>query len=484
MPLSRETFNAAFLVSLAGTIWIPFPALAQKTSPPSAPPARKSKAKPAPRTKLNSLPAAKPNSRVQMDFRDASVDDILDFFSVISGLTVIKDPGLQGTATLISPHPIPLSRALKVLRAMLNSRGYDMNQDEDMLTIVPKGRGSKPGDNRKRGNSGGNPGAKPNSPAPNPNNEKSRVFQLNYAAAKAVASMVHDLYPNGKGGAAPVRVSSNDESNTVVVIGSAEQLLDISQIIEQIDHTPDSDRQSQVFPLKYAEAKSVAGIVNDLFSNGGGRRNRKDGGGSSPVSSQPARASSDDYSNSVVVTASSDQLSEISQMIERIDHPVESDQITQVYPVRYLEASDMAGVIANVLIASATGGASGPRSSDITQKRSGGRGAAALLGGQVAISEEANSLVVTANPDDQTLVGSVIRKLDIPQKTQSTAFVRSLTNASAADVALILAQMFGSRSNFGAFSNNFGNRNNRFGNNNSLFNNNNRRLGGSIRSSR
>src|SRR5438067_1131886 len=80
----------------------PLPLAAPDAAPPAAsPPASRatgSKTKGAPRARLSSLPIARPQSRITMDFRDAPIDQILSFFSVISGLTVIKDPGLQGTA--------------------------------------------------------------------------------------------------------------------------------------------------------------------------------------------------------------------------------------------------------------------------------------------------------------------------------------------------------------------------------------------------
>ncbi len=363
----------------------------------AAAPAAKSKVKEPPKSRLTSLPRARPQSKVTMDFRDAPVDQILNFYSVITGLTVIKDPGLTGTATLISPRPMTVDDSIKVLDALLDSRGYRLDRSSTMMRVVNKGGGGGGRGNRGGGDTS-NPGGNPS---------------------------------GGRG-------------------------------------ERSSDEKTQVFQLKYASAKSLASIVNDLYKNAAQAANRGRGGNNNNNNNQPqpqasfARASADDYSNSVIATGPPDQLTQIQDMINQIDKPVGSNQVTQVFPVKYLNVTDLASVVSNVLLATATNSATSGSAGSIPLERrafmNARMGSSAATNGQVVAHAETNSLIVTASEESLDLVQNVIQELDKPQQPQSTTFVRNLKNASATEVAQLLNQMYGSRNN--------NNRNSFFGNNN------------------
>ena len=166
-----------------------------------------------------------------MDFRDVPIDQILNYFSIASGLTVIKDPGLQGTATLMNTRPITLGDAFGVLGALLDSRGFQMTRTATMIQIAPKGQGggfgrgsfggpggfgSGPGGfgGTQANNAGGNPTGGPGAGFPGfggggpggfggrgRSQDQTEVYRLQYASAKALATIVNDLFKNATTGA-------------------------------------------------------------------------------------------------------------------------------------------------------------------------------------------------------------------------------------------------------------------------------------------
>ncbi|MBW3624970.1 MAG: hypothetical protein KY468_16350 [Armatimonadetes bacterium] len=366
---------------------------------PAARPAPKPTAQP--RARLTSLPRAKPPSNVTMDFRDAPIDQILNFFSVVSGLTVIKDPGLQGNATLITPRPVPLNDAISILEALLDSRGFRLERTATMLRILPKGGGG-----------GGRPGG-------------------------------------GRGERGP---GGSEDGGGFAGLGGGRR----------------NAEQTQVFQLQYARAQGVATIVNDLFRNNaanragrpGGPNNNNNTAAAAAVQPVGARASADEYSNSVVVMGPTPQIELIGSIIEQIDKPVGTNQVTQVFPIKNVLAQEMAGVIGNVLIANAQQGAANtPATLEQRANNNNNRGRrwgqnAAAANGQVVAHTQTNSVVVTASEEQLDLVQAVVEELDKPQEVQGTTFVRNLRNASAAEVAQMLNQIYQRR----GIGGNFGNR--------------------------
>ncbi|MGC8833604.1 MAG: hypothetical protein ACP5R4_06070, partial [Armatimonadota bacterium] len=156
-----------------------------------------------------SPPVGVSNTTVTMNFRGADIDRILDFFGSVMGLTVIKDPSLTGTATIIAPKPISVEQAFNILNAYLETRGYTAVRENGMLKVRPQrqgGPGGFPGFGTARGTDGGSGSgggrgseqqgfggltlAEP----------ETRVFQLKYAGAQSISRIINELFRDTGGG--------------------------------------------------------------------------------------------------------------------------------------------------------------------------------------------------------------------------------------------------------------------------------------------
>jgi general secretion pathway protein D len=386
-----------------------------------------------------SPPVGVGNTMVTMNFRGADIDRILDFFGSVMGLTVIKDPSLTGTATIIAPKPIPVEQAFNILNAYLETRGYTAVRENGMLKVRPQRQGGGPGFGFPGAARGGTEGGSDTSGGRGSGQQgfggltlaepETRVFQLKYAGAQSISRIINELFRDTGGSQQQVQ----------------QRMQQIMQLVGRQFGGPGGGNQQQRDRMQ-----NILQRLMPMIQSG--------------ASSGTARASFDTYSNSVVVTAPPKLLEQIQAIIEELDQQVSTSMKTQVFTLKYVDCTEMARVVSSLLVATASGGASSGALRDVpfearvfAAARAGGSGALASATGQVVAHEETNSIIVTASPDTLQTIASVIEKLDVKPEYQSTTFVFPLEKASANDVANILSSMFGRRTTggfgFGGFFN-------------------------------
>ena len=240
----------------------------------------------------------------------------------------------------------------------------------------------------------------------------------------------------------------------------------------------------KIYPIKFANATSVARVVNEafqstsgntnpfaaMFGGGGAQFNRGGGGnqnggrgnrggnqgnpfaalgGGGNQQGSNVRASSDDFSNSVIVNAPDKEQKEVERVIKTIDKETATPQHTKVFTLQYATAAEVAPTIQNVLTNNAPRGVGGITSQGQNPQDRFQQairfGSTQASFGTVAADARTNSLVVTATDESQLIVESVIKSLDKPIEFASTTFVFPLNNAKADDVATLLRSAFGTR---------------------------------------
>lgn len=348
-----------------------------------------------------------PATRIKLDFRNASVDNVLSLFQKTSGVTIVKDPALTGTITVTSASAVPLNEAFQILSTTLGLKNFEMRKDGNLLVIRQRQqRGG--GGGREGGGSGFDPALLSQFGS---SQAELRVYQLKYANASQVARVLNEVF---------------------------------------------AQTQSPFEQLMQMQAMQQAG------GGGGGNRGRggfQGRGGMGTRSGGAVRASADDFSNSVIVNASSRDQGQVEDLIQELDKETEQPQKAKVYRLQYATAEELAPVVQNVLVSNAPRGRGGigtqqnvPFEQRMQQAfRLGGAQAAF---GTVVADSRTNALVVTATEENQVLVGDVIKELDLDVPLAASTFVIPLNNARADQVANLLNQAFGTRTggggNFGA----------------------------------
>jgi general secretion pathway protein D len=344
-----------------------------------------------------------PTKKIQLSFRNASADAIIDLLSKQSGITIIKDPALNTPMTVTTPKAVPLKDAFAVFNSALGLRGFEMTKEGSILVIK----------RREQGRGGGMGGFDPSMLAnmfQAPQNEL-KVYRIKFAASSEVARVVNEVFV-----------------------------------------------QQQQMSLGGLGAM-MGGFAMGGGGNQGGRFGRQGGGGGGGFNfgglgggqQATVRASSDDFSNSVIVNAPKDKQFEVESLIEEIDKQTDQPQTTKLYKVEFAVATDLQSVIQGVLQSNAPRGRGGPTA----QRQGGGGFFGALFGGNnqtqgsVTADDRSNTLVVTTTADNQKIVEGVLKELDQEVEIANTTFVFPLQNARADSVATILQQAFGNRGNTG-----------------------------------
>lgn len=82
---------------------------------------------------------------VKLNFKNAGVDSVLQFFMDQTGVTILRDPSFKDPLTLASATPVTLDRAFDILKAVIDLRGFSITKNDDMLVIKPKEGGGRDG---------------------------------------------------------------------------------------------------------------------------------------------------------------------------------------------------------------------------------------------------------------------------------------------------------------------------------------------------
>lgn len=348
-----------------------------------------------------------PKKNIKLDFKNANVDMVLQYFSKASGVTIVKDPTLTSPITLSTAQAIPLTEAFDVLSAALSVRKYEIQKDGKILVVRAKAQ-------QQGGRNGGMNGQSFDPSMLEGLGQQTqltlKVYQLKNALASTVAKTLNDVY----------------------------------------------------------QSNSTGGFNFGNFGGGGGRAQFGGRGGQTGrfnfggLSSGPTvRASSDDYSNSVIVNAASKDQKQVEDLIKQLDRETDEAVKAVVYPLEFAFSDDLQAVVSGVLQANQPRGRGGQSSSQQVDQRFtffpfGGGNNQNRNNGQVVSEPRTNALIVTTTPQNHELIAKVIKDLDKDIKYEPSTFVIPLDNARADQMATLLQQAFGRRQGVNGGTNNTG----------------------------
>jgi general secretion pathway protein D len=227
-------------------------------------------------------------------------------------------------------------------------------------------------------------------------NSEMVIYPLRRAEATAVASVINDLYKQttsrGKGGGAPapgqpgfnpqqpqaggaaarpsVVAVADGRTNSVIVVASRDKQIEIAKkLIATLDDDDTNTLDTRFIKVKYADAATVANLVNGVLSNMHGTASSGGSGGSSfqsrafggfdpfgfgngggnsqaTTSSDPfGKVVADPRTNSLLVTASTDRMAKIEELIKQMDVAVLTETTTFVVPLKHAQAADVSAAL-------------------------------------------------------------------------------------------------------------------------------------------
>jgi general secretion pathway protein D len=299
-----------------------------------------------------------PTTQISFNFKDASVDAILDYLSQTAGFVVVKEQPITGRVTVLSKQPVTPEEAVTLLQSVLKVNGFTIIQMGRVLDITTR-------DKAKKGNIPVRFGADPEQiPATD-----ELITQVIPVRSVDAVKLKQDLQPLI---GTDADLSANGGSNTVIMTDTSANIRRIVEIISNLDKRDSLENTIIVKQLKYADATAAAKLVTDIFKppdqsngqnanvppqvaffralRGGGRGGGGGGGGGGADESDKGQtgkvlASADQRTNTVVVTGPADTLKVIQNVLEQLDANPAAEQTFFLYSLKNGQAIDMASTL-------------------------------------------------------------------------------------------------------------------------------------------
>ncbi len=436
-----------------------------------------------PQTGKPSTSATAEDPQLMLNFQDVPLQSVLEYMSEAAGFIILGDTKVHGDVTILSKQPLNREEAIDLLDTILNEKGYTAIRRERILKIVEKDKALIEDIPVK---SGADP-----VDIPKKDVMVTQIIPIRFGNAGQLIENISDLLPDY------ATISANDGSNAIILTDTQTNIHRIAEIVSALDTSISSISEIRVFPLVYADAKQLAEVVKGLFENrssgssrssssrgsssaiaemmrarfGGGssssrssgssgRSSRSGGSGSSAALAAASRvvAISEERTNSLVVSAPSDVIPTIEQLVKEMDRTIEDVTELQVFKLKYADAYEMAEVLTDLFsdkdeIENSRGGyrfgswgrSSSSSSSSRSRSSSSGNSSERMLQQKkvVAVADpRTNSVIVSATAELMKQIALMVERLDDNKAKQQKVYTYSLQNADVEGVSAILRSMF------------------------------------------
>jgi general secretion pathway protein D len=367
------------------------------------------------------LEADEDTGKVRIDFNDAEITVIIDAISKLSGKNFIYDDRVRGKVTIISPMPVSPQEAWAVFESVLKIKGFTaIPGPAGVLKVVPL-RDAKESNIET---------VRDGRDSENRDQYVTRMIPLDYIDATAISNTLKPLI--SKDAALVVYAPTN----TIILTDTKSNIRRLLGILEALD-VEMHKQELAVIKVIYADADTLGDQIMNIYggSSSGGKNtataarksrasrrkaaaapNTGGGGGFEAAQRAEVRIITESRTNSLLVLASRTQISDIRELVHKLDVPVIGGGKIHVYYLKHADAQEMAKTL-NDLVSGSSGQSSGAgRTGSAGVKPQALRSVVTpLADGQINLSADpaTNSLVIQASKEAYETLQQVIEKLDI-----------------------------------------------------------------------
>ena len=381
----------------------------------------------APLRRAYSSTASAESGAYTLNFDNVEIKDVLK--AVLGDMlqqSYTVDPGIQGTVTIHTAHPLPLSGVLPAFEEALKLSGIALIARDGRYDVIPLQDAAHRGALQNLRSNKGSAG-----------------FQIEVLPLKFVpaAEMQRVLEPITQPGTI-VRVDS--ARNTIVLAGTESELSSLVETVSTFDVDWLKTQSFGLFPLQNGSAKAIMADLNQMI------------GSQTPLASMVRVISIDHLNAILVVSPQLRYVNEVQEWIARFDRGgSRKDPRLYVYHIQNGKAADLASVLSKTLGEKGSGSndpnsAPDGDSSLAGTNTTGSANARAAAAGQVQLSgladsasltsnthndfrvtadETNNALLILATPERYATIESALQQLD-------TVPLQVLLEASVAEVTL------------------------------------------------
>ncbi len=378
----------------------PGAAPAAKTPPPAAPSSTPTATVKVP--SKGSAGVAAGQDLVNIDFPEPTeIKDIIKAVALWTGKNVILDRNVNGKVQIISPRKVTKEEAYQAFLSALNLLGLTTVETGKVIKIMPVRTAVK-------GNLKTFLGA---SWTPMTDEIITQIVPLKYIDAKEIQSTLSRI------------VSSNSmiayqPTNTLIISDSGYKVRRVLDILELLD-VQGQQAQVAIVPIKYADSKSIADKVSEIFKNTSATKK-----GTGTGSYRSYKIMTDERTNSVIIFGPPRTIADVKSLVRKFDVPIDDPSRQSQIHVRPLDYADAKKLSATLsALASGAKAKSNQRRPPISPPPPPGMPGAAnndpLVAAElsddvkIAPDESSNALLITGSRSAYQTINSLIRKLDI-----------------------------------------------------------------------
>ena len=325
----------------------------------------------------------KGNEKVTMDFDNVDIRLVIKFMSELIGKNFILDNRVKGKVTVISPKEIPVKDAYAIFESILEVNGYTTVTTNDIIKIIPDSHAASKNLETIHGDS---PKLKEN----NDDTMVTQIISLEYAAADKVKAIIHPLISRES------KILSYLPTNMLILTERISNINRLMGIIKEID-VKGEDSIITILSINHAQVEVLARQLQTLFAE---KKSAKRSGKAKTAQGARLKILPDERTDTIIIMAGLEQIEEMKEVIKKLDIPTpkEKDNI-QVYFLKNSKAEEMAKLLSQIMSKTLAkpkrdGKSSGPPPTVVADKAT-------------------NSLIITADPDDFSVLERILKKLDI-----------------------------------------------------------------------
>src|SRR5437016_1893474 len=236
----------------------------EKASPPRA--AEELQSTPGAKPAVETGPSENGANLLRMNFRGASLDQVLNYLSEAAGFIINIKPGtsVRGKVDVWSNDPLTKEEALDLLDTVLVQNKLAAIRNGRTLTIVDR-------DEAKTQNI---PVIQGSDPARIPVSDRI-VTQIMPVRFVDVGQLLKDLQPLVS---VTTQISANEAGNAIVLTDTQSNIRKIAEVIHAIDMGAEDVTVVKVFHLQHADPSETADLLTNLFPD-----DSRSGGNQTPM---------------------------------------------------------------------------------------------------------------------------------------------------------------------------------------------------------
>lgn len=410
---------------------------------------------------------------VRLNFRGASLNQVLDSLCDAAGFIINNETEVHGAVEVSSKGPLTGDEAVELLNSVLEPKGCTAIRKGRILTIASLDR-AKTADLEVI--TGNNPDAVQKSDA-----VVTQIIPVRYADASRLVNNLQPLLP------ASASLSVNESANALILVDTKTAIRRMLKIISALDTSAARSSSIKVFPLRHADAKEVATVVQQMFSaegvsqsaDGGNSSARSSGlagggfgppGSDGPPGSQASSGStsgtatapkavvtSDERANSLIVAASPDVIPAVTALVKQLDQQVNDLTEVRLFRLRNADPAELVDQLAQLYPDnSGTGSGQGQAAFSMDGPPGGGGSDAETASSQSNTGERkkkqgrvlavadprSSSLLVSAARASMPQIAQLIERLDSDAGRKEVVSYWDLRNADPQDVKQVLQDLF------------------------------------------